>query len=54
MRLKVYVEEGQGVNAGEKIGSSDDTGHSDGPHLHYTQYDTSGNPMDPVKVHARC
>ena len=52
--LKVDVEEHQRVNAGEKIGTSDDTGRSKGPHLHYTQYDTSGKPMDPVKVHARC
>lgn len=31
----IYVEKGQKVEAGEKIGSSGDKGFSTGPHLHY-------------------
>jgi len=41
------VQEGQGVDAGSYIGKVDDTGWSDGNHLHFEVRDPSGNPVDP-------
>ena len=48
---------GQFVEAGQKIGTSNDTGASAGPHLHYTVYDGQGsgkNALDPTKADNQC
>lgn len=47
---------GTGVDAGDQIGTSDDTGLSFGPHLHYTQYEgeTRQETEDPALEHPRC
>ena len=41
------VREGQGVDAGSFIGLVDDTGWSEGNHLHFEVRDPNGNPVDP-------
>ena len=54
----VSVEIGQEINAGEKIGTSNDTGWSEGPHVHYQEYKQSSKKSkktnDPTLVHAKC
>lgn len=48
---------GQVVVAGQRIGTSNDTGRSAGPHLHYTVYDGQGSgktALDPTKAHNQC
>ncbi len=53
----VKVARDQFVSAGQLIGTSNDTGRSDGPHLHYTIYDGQGrskNALDPTKAHNQC
>ena len=47
---------GTGVDAGDQIGTTNDTGQSSGPHLHYTQYrDPSRQETDdPVLEHPHC
>ena len=52
--LSVYVGTGDGVAAGEQIGTSNDTGDSQGPHLHYTQYDDEDSAVDPTAEHDAC
>ena len=42
------------VGAGDLIGYSNDTGRSEGPHLHYTHYNRSGQAEDPTLIHAQC
>lgn len=47
----------QFVSAGQFIGTSNDTGRSAGPHLHYTIYDGQGRSkkaLDPTQVHGQC
>ena len=36
---EVKVSKDQEISVGQVIGTSNDTGHSRGPHLHYTHYD---------------
>lgn len=47
---------GWGVDAGDEIGESNNTGNSRGAHLHYTQYrgQTRGRDktVDPAEVHS--
>ena len=54
---KVLVKNGWGIDAGVQIATSNDTGMSDGPHLHYTEYKTkkrSKGTNDPALVHNKC
>ena len=54
--LKTAVVNAQEVDAGDKIGESNDTGKSSGPHLHYTQYTdfTREETVDPAEIHSDC
>ena len=52
--LKVTVKDQQLVKANQVIGTSNDTGRSSGPHLHYTIYDELGVATDPIKAHGDC
>ena len=47
---------GTSVDAGDQIGTSNDTGSSSGPHLHYTQYTdrTRSKTVDPTHEHPIC
>lgn len=54
LQKKEVVNVDDRVSAGDLIGYSNDTGHSDGPHLHYTHYNRSGQAEDPTLVHAQC
>lgn len=53
---KTTVKEGWSVDAGDKIGTSNDTGSGFGPHLHYTQYTDGDGPdtVDPTVEHSAC
>lgn len=53
----VRAAKDQFVSAGQFIGTSNDTGRSDGAHLHYTIYDGQGRSkkaLDPTKAHSQC
>lgn len=52
----VVVKEGDRVFAGDHIANANNTGQSDGPHLHYTQYTDTKNRkhVDPTKEHGNC
>ena len=52
--LEVAVTKDQNVAAGEQIGTSNNTGYSRGPHVHYTQRDQTDTPVDPTGVHDNC
>lgn len=52
LEVKVKVE--QVVEANQVIGTSNDTGKSNGPHLHYTIYDEFGIPINPINAHGDC
>lgn len=43
------VKVGDRITTGQIIGASGNTGHSDGPHLHY-EIRTDGTPVDPMAV----
>ncbi len=43
------VKVGDGITTGQLIGASGNTGHSDGPHLHY-EIRTDGTTVDPMAV----
>lgn len=54
--LAPSVEEGWSVDAGDTIGTSNDTGSGTNAHLHYTQY-TDGSrteTVDPTLEHSAC
>ena len=44
---KVFVQKGEAVRSGDKIGSVGSTGRSTGPHLHY-EIRVQGYPVDPM------
>lgn len=50
------VEVGWSIQAGDKIGTSNDTGKSLGPHLHYTLYtdETRDDTLDPTLEFPNC
>ncbi len=48
------VEKGDSVDAGDLVGTSNETGSTFGAHLHYTQYDDQGETVDPVLEHPDC
>ncbi len=54
--LKANVKKDQEVIKGEVIGESNDTGASDGPHLHYTRWSdtTRTDHVDPAVEHPDC
>lgn len=46
---KIFVQEGQPVKQGQKIGEVASTGNSTGPHCHFGMMDSNGNYQDPMK-----
>lgn len=53
---ELIVEEGDRVEAGDKVGEINSTGRSTGNHHHYTQYTDQDqtNTVDPMGVHPNC
>lgn len=54
--LKPSVKKDWSVDAGDAVGTSNDTGSGSGPHLHYTQYTdgTRTETVDPTMEHSAC
>ena len=52
----VSVDTGATVKAGQKVGESNDTGSSSGPHLHYSSYKNQSDreAVDPQLEHGDC
>ncbi|MCO1654890.1 M23 family metallopeptidase [Pseudonocardia humida] len=45
---RIFVEEGQRVDAGEEIAEMGNKGHSTGPHLHFEVWDEDGTKLNPL------
>ncbi|MYF52518.1 MAG: M23 family metallopeptidase [Gammaproteobacteria bacterium] len=54
--IPAVVSKDQEVKAGDKIGKSNDTGWSDGPHLHYQEYTNTKrtDTVDPEQEYSDC